>query len=100
MVEVTAWVHNYLQLTENTFYVPAGFVDSTTSDGKVIPGDWRDIVQGDEGALNNLRHIGGNRYTYDSNAARSAFKDYFNSEEGAVEWQYKYVRSCGHIIDS
>lgn len=97
MVRATICLHNYLQLTDNAHYVPAGFVDSTNSSGEVVPGDWREVVEGDESGLQRLPHIGGNRYTFEANATRSAFENYFNSE-GAVEWQCEHVRSCGPIV--
>ena len=75
-------LHNYLWLTDNTSYIPNGFVDSDNSDGDIIPGDWRNVIQNDESGLVNLRQVGGNHYGYDVSASRNNFKDYFNSPEG------------------
>ena len=36
-----------------------------------------------------------NRYGRDAKETRIKFEEYFNSEEGSVPWQLKYVRSCG-----
>lgn len=90
-------LHNYLQLTDNAFYVPSGFVDSENADGSLSPGDWRAIVQNDESGMVSLRHVGGNRYTQDASNSRNDFKEYFNNE-GAVERQYRHVRSCGVVL--
>ena len=55
-------LHNYLQLTDNAFYMPSGFVDSENADSSLSPGDWRTIVQNDESGMVSLGHVGGNRY--------------------------------------
>lgn len=49
IVQATICLHNYLRLTENANYTPAGFVDCEDSSGNIIPGDWRSEVSGDEG---------------------------------------------------
>lgn len=53
-------LHNYLQLTDNAFYMPSGFVDSENADSSLSPGDWRTIVQNDESGMVSLGHVGGN----------------------------------------
>ena len=92
-------LHNYLQLTDNAFYVSSGFVDSENADGSLSPGDWRAIVQYDESGMVSLGHVGGNRYTLEASNSRNDVKEYFNNN-GAVEWQYRYVRSCGVVLGS
>lgn len=90
-------LHNYLQLTDNAFYVPSGFVDSENADGSLSPGDWRAIVQYDESGMVSLGHVGGNRYTLEASNSRNDFKEYFNND-GAVEWQYRHVKSCSVVL--
>jgi len=34
-------LHNYLRLTENARYTPAGLLDSEDRNGNIVPGDWR-----------------------------------------------------------
>ena len=46
---------------ENPTYTPAGFIDSEDSTGNILPGDWRNT--GNNGRLNAIGRIGGNRYT-------------------------------------
>lgn len=89
-------LHNYLRLTDNARYIPAGFMDSESDDGSIVPGDWRNVTAGDEGGLTGLARIGGNRYTFDAGNARDEFKHYFNNE-GSVPWQYAHVRNCGNV---
>ena len=90
-------LHNYLRLTENATYTPAGFIDSENSTGNILPGDWRNT--GNDGGLNGIGRVGGNRYTVEASDARDAFKAYFNSADGDADcpWQLQYVRSCGSV---
>jgi len=68
----------------------------TDSSGNIIPGNWRNATEADEG-LRNLHRISGNRYTYEAGSSRSDFKDYLNNE-GQVPWQWDHVRSCGQKL--
>ena len=34
-------LHNYLRLTDNAHYTPAGFIDSEDKHGNFVPGEWR-----------------------------------------------------------
>ena len=72
------------------------FIDSSNSNEDIFPRDWRDIVQGDEVALNNVPHIEANRYSNVGDDTTSSFKNYFNNED-AVAWQLRHVRSCGRV---
>ena len=94
-VQATVCLHNYLRLTENANYIPAGFVDCEDSSGNIIPGDWRSEINSDEGGLRHLNQIGGNRYTFEAGSSRDDFKSYFNSPGGEVPWQLQHVRHCG-----
>ena len=99
IVQATICLHNYLRLTENANYTPAGFVDCEDSSGNIIPGDWRSEVNYDEGGLRHLNQIGGNRYTFEVGRAQDDFKSYFNSAEGEVPWQLQHVQSCGRTCN-
>ena len=66
IVQATICLHNYLHLTENANYTPAGFLDCEDSSGNIVPGDWRSEVSSDEGGLRHLNQIGGNRYTFEA----------------------------------
>ena len=89
-------LHNYLQLTKNAKYVPAGFVDSEDSDGNLILGDWRKDLNGEKSALRNLTPLHGSRPKQSALDIRDALKDHLNSEEGKVHWQVDYVRRTSH----
>ena len=95
IIKATICLHNYLQLTDNANYKPSAFVDGESSDGEVVPGEWRsDAVQAEDWALN--RQVGSNRYSCEAALVRNNFKDYSNNE-GTVEWQQRHVSSCGVI---
>ena len=87
-------LHNYLRLKENGQYVRQGSVDTEDNSGNIVPGHWRAIVEDDDGGMAHLRQRV-NRYGRDAKETRIKFEEYFNSEEGSVPWQLKYVRSCG-----
>ena len=82
-------MHNYLRLTYNAQYVPAGFVDQEDGRRDVIPGDWRKLTVDDSGAMQSMRvgraHI---KYSFDANEVRNKFKAYFlMSRGGSIPWQ-------------
>ena len=43
ITKATVCLHNYLRLTENATYTPAGFFDSEDSSGNILLADWRNI---------------------------------------------------------
>lgn len=91
-------LHNYLRQTNNACYYPIGFVDSEDATGKMHPGKWRRIVEeGSNGALRSLCRPRGSRYRQSAVDIRENMKEYVNSPEGALSWQwdYMYVRCKG-----
>ena len=44
-----------------------------------------------EGGFLPLRRIGSNNYSRSAKEIRDDFRDYFNSEEGSVPWQWETV---------
>ncbi|XP_066914218.1 putative nuclease HARBI1 [Clytia hemisphaerica] len=89
-------LHNYLRLTNNAGYVPAGFADSEDSSGNIVDGTWRNGVEGENGALRNLTTLHGSRFTKTALEIREKLKTHVNSEEGSVPWQVAYVRRTSH----
>lgn len=87
-------LHNYLRLTDNPFYCPAGFVDCETSAGDIRPGDWRSMVHERE-AMRDLPKPKGHRLKESALQIRDAMKVYVNSPIGSVGWQLKHVNSLG-----
>ena len=98
IVQACVCLHNYLQLTSRTSYTPAGFVDTELSDRSIKEGEWRKIIKPCDSAIKNLRKSRGGRQQEDGKLLQSVLKDYFNSEESTVEWQWDYVRRTGTRI--
>lgn len=98
-VQATITLHNYLRQTDTTCYCPAGFVDSFDGSGNILPGEWRRITSADDGsgAFCSLPATRGTRYRNHAIEMREALKAYVNSEEGAVSWQWEYIRRRGPI---
>ena len=89
--QLLVYIHNYLQLTENTSYTPQGFVNSGDYSDNIIPDDWRNTYDLE---LKKPRNILGNRYTNESADTRSILMEYFNND-GSVSWQLGHVKNCG-----
>ena len=91
-------LHNYLRLTDNARYTPTGFIDSENSSGNFILGDWRTIVQGEQGTLQNTStgHAF-NSTSLSAKGTRDTFMKYFNSTNGLLSWQKSYVNSTGRL---
>ena len=84
-------LHNYLRLTSNACYMPAGFVDSEDGNGDIISGDCRRMSDGASALLSVARNRAHNRSSSNSYRVRDNFNKYFNSKEGSLPWQVKYV---------
>lgn len=87
-------LHNYLMISQNKFgdlrYCSPGFVDSESEGGNFQNGGWRDEIEACTGLL-PLRNTGSNNYSRSAKEVREDFMLYFNSTEGAVDWQWDYV---------
>ena len=59
ILAATVCLRNYLRLTDNANYIPAGFVDSEDISGNIVPGDWRHEVDNEGAGLMIVRQIGG-----------------------------------------
>jgi len=94
-------LHNYLRQTNSAAYCPAGFVDSEDRSGKIKEGEWRRIVstEGGNGALRPLPLARGSRQVKTAVEVREILKNYLVSSEGAVPWQWDYVRSRGPVTE-
>ena len=95
IIKATVCLHNYLRLTDGARYIPTGFIDSESTSGVIIPGDWRREVA-DQTCLVSLPPSRSNRPIFEANVVRNTFKEYFNCDDGALPWQLEYVESCGH----
>ena len=90
-------LHNFLSnrdptLPEENRYIPPGMTDSR--DG--APGEWRQVVQGDTN-FTSARRITAARATQDGMAVREIFKEYFQTDQGRIDWQDRHVRRGTHF---
>ena len=76
----------------NYSYCPPNFVDRETPDG-ILRGGWRHDVHEYEGLAPLNRQVGSNNYSRDAKKVRERFRDFFNSPQGQVPWQYQMVTS-------
>ena len=99
IVQATIALHKYLRQTDTACYCPAGFVDSFDDSGNILPGEWRQITSTDDGsgAFCSLPATRGTRYRNHAMEMREALKAYVNAEQGAVSWQWEYIRRRGPI---
>ena len=89
-------LHNYLKLTDNAYYSPAGFIDSEDKHGNLLPGEWR-LLNGRGGnGLVDVSPVRGSRIRKDALQTRNRLKDFLNSEEGKLPWQTDYIRRTSH----
>ena len=95
-VKACLCLHTYLILTGNAMYIPSGFVDSEDGSGNIRAGDWHNTASYGVGALKPVT-IGRafNNSSYTVNHVRTAFTNFFNSDEGSLPWQNEYISSCG-----
>ena len=100
IVKATCCLHNFLkvddgcQTSSNRRYCPSNFTDYEDRHGAVVPGDWRSLAQGTTG-ISNLRHVGSNTHSQSAAGLRDTLAALFDSPQGALPWQYTYIRSCG-----
>ena len=96
-------LHNYLmhgrQFEPSDRYCHGRFVDHKTPDGLQERG-WRREVTDYVGLAPIRRQLGSNNYSRDAKAARESFRDYFNSPQGQVPWQYQVVTSTENTFDA
>ena len=87
-------LHNYLRKSQSRFeYTPVGLMDQVTSDGTLIPGNWRGGAQPACLLRLDISRLGNNT-SIKAKEVREKFKDYFFNE-GAVPWQWN---SCVDVV--
>ena len=95
-------LHNYI-MNEKTFqsipkYCPDGFTDTEGPGGTQLQGEWRSVVQNDEG-LTPLTRAGSNNYSRSAKLTREDFSNYFLSSIGQVPWQWQSTYSAEDAFD-
>ena len=83
-------LHNYLRVTDNTNYCPAGFIDSYDATGQMKEGEWRSLVAEIRG-LNPINNVHGQRYREEAINMRNSLREFVGSENGSVSWQEHIV---------
>ena len=78
-------LHNYLCVTDGDSAVGPRYVNNGLVDSDSALGEWRDTVR-DDNNLVGVRNAAA-RATRAGLAVRNAFKNYFQTPEGRVEWQ-------------
>ena len=96
LTRATVYLHNCIRLTENASYLSNGFVGSGDSTGKIIPGDWRNVMNDDK-CLHDLFRLNGNRYRCEADQVKENLKDFVIGRDREVNWQYKHVRFCATV---
>ena len=99
--KATLALHNFLMKmetsTDNYTYCPVDFVDREDKAVK-IPGQWRSEATDIQGLVPVMSQ-GSNNFTRNVKIVRDDFKLYFNSRDGAVEWQRDHVESASNPFD-
>ena len=93
-------LHNYLiriQQHDNYAYCPTDLVDHENASGRSA-GQWRSETNDIHGLI-PIRGQDSNNYTRSAKTTRDNFKDYFNSEAGAVSWQQDHCNSTTDPFD-
>ena len=73
---------------ESYSYCPPSYIDKDNRSG-LTPGDWRKEQENCAGL--QTTNIGSNNYSKEAKKVRDAFKNYFCSPEGSLEWQLERV---------
>ena len=79
------FLHKYLRQAENA----SGFVDSEDCKDAIKPGEWRSMVNTNEGAFNEIPSVRGPKE--DAVEMRKKLMKYVN-EVDAVDWQLDHAR--------
>ena len=94
-------LHNFLMKSlkkdGDYYYCPPGFAD-TENVGSSCSGSWRTEIQDCTGLISIASTVSHN-YTKSVKEIRDAFKNYFNSPDGAVSWQWEYVKRTTNRFD-
>lgn len=88
-------LHNYLRLHESNVYCPPCFTDRKDNEGNIINGEWRDNQR--SLGLERIARTGSNRGSWEADAVRETYCNYFVSEEGSLPWQSHYVHRTTYI---
>ena len=77
-------LHNYMCLTYNAHYSPAGFIYSKDKDENICPGEWRLVRSNQSRNLKKLQPVRGSRIRQDVLQITNNLENYLNSKGGSV----------------
>ncbi len=86
IVKSTVVLHNFL-MTKNDL---GSLTLDSEENGVITEGNWR-AVSNNSIAIREMPRCGSNNYTKDAAKVRDTIRDYVNSEEGSVPWQYDAI---------
>ena len=86
----------YLKQTDDAYYTPKGFVDSESSSGRIVPGQWRNSIE--TNSIQNIRPVRGSKYTKTAVLTREKLTEHLVAG-GSVSWQWDYIRRTGNEED-
>lgn len=88
MVSATCVLHNFLLRQSASYYLDIS--DRQAPDHSAIDGSWREEGM-PQNSLLPLPSPVGHNYTGSAKDVREELKTYFVSDEGEVDWQYKFI---------
>lgn len=86
VVKACCALHNWLRKTKSNVNAPTEDIEDTRN-GRVIPGDWREVPS--EG-LEDLPTTTQNHSSRDARTIRDNYADYFVGK-GSVDWQMRMI---------
>lgn len=87
IVKTCVYLHNFLLRTRRDKYAPSYLVDRESTSGRIIRGNFRDVVPSESLFHNNLNTTPKGRCNNSGIIVQNKLKEYFNSPAGAVSWQ-------------
>ena len=88
LTQTACCLHNYLQQQSNGSSSP-NLADREVNGGELLPGSWRRETPGTN--LSCIGQMSSNNYDRQASVVCDEFKQYFNSENGSLEWQLRVV---------
>lgn len=91
IVQAACCLHNFIISTNsNNRYMQEDFIDREDSDGKLIEGNWRNLIS-QHPAINRMGRVGANIGSIAAMRQRDTLAQYFVSDEGSIPWQWGMI---------
>ena len=88
LTQTACCLHNYLQQQSDGSSL-SNLADREVDGGELLPGSWRRETPGTN--LTRIGQMSSNNYDRQASVVRDEFKQFFNSENGSLEWQLRVV---------